>query len=200
MSILTLSQRRTLDFIIQYFQSHNHAPTAAEIAAGTGIQSRGVVHRYLRALEAAGHIKLQPRRHRNIELCLERGSRQATAIQLIGQIAAGAPIEALESIEILDMQSVFVGEGRFALRVKGHSMVEEGILDGDIVVCQSAQQADNGQIVVALVDQQDATLKRYERTKDRVILSPANSQLSPIELPADRVMIQGIFIGLLRLA
>lgn len=197
--MLTLSQQRTLDFIQRYVQSHSHAPTVSEIAAGTGLQSRGTVHRYLRALESAGYIRLRPRRHRNIELCAKSSAASNSQIRLVGQIAAGAPIEALETVEIVDIQSILAGDNHFALRVSGNSMIEEGILDGDIVMCESTQQAQNGQVVVALIDQQDATLKRYALEGERVILSPANSQLSPTVLSANRVMIQGIFVGLLRL-
>ncbi len=196
--MLTLSQRKTLDFIEFYITNNDYSPTVAEIALGIGITSRGVVHRYLRALEKAGKIELLPKRHRNIRIISE--NEAAKELPLMGSIAAGRPIEAIGEQESISVADVFLGENRYALRVKGDSMIEEGIFDGDIIVCESSDTAENGQIVVALVDQQEATLKRLQRNSDQKTISllPANQRLEPMVYSADRVQVQGIYIGLIR--
>jgi repressor LexA len=123
----------------------------------------------------------------------------SAALPLMGSIAAGSPIEAITQQETIDVSQIFLGPNRFALRVKGDSMIDEGILDGDIVVCEKADNASNGQIVVALIDNEQATLKRLQRNQNNSItLLPANAKHKPQSYPADRVNIQGIFVGLLR--
>lgn len=202
--MLTRSQQKTLDFIKKYVERHGHAPTASEIADGIGIKSRGVVHRYLRALESENLITLLPHRHRNISLVTldTQQDRAANDLQLIGSIAAGQPIEAVVDQDPINLADLFLGENRYALRVKGDSMIEEGIFDGDIVVCEHTRTAVNGQIVVALIDGQQATLKRFyhDGASATVTLMPANQALKPMRYPADRVTVQGIYIGLLRIA
>ena len=194
--MLTLSQRKTYAFIQRFFSEHNYAPTAAEIAQGIGITSRGVVHRYLKGLVQADLIRLLPKRHRNIELLTAPVER---SLPLVGAIAAGQPIEAIEQQETIDLASIFLGEHRYALKVKGDSMVDEGIFDGDVVVCERTQTAENGQIVVALIDHEEATLKRFFHNKDEsVTLVPANSSHHPMIYSGDRVEVQGIYVGLLR--
>ena len=194
--MLTLSQRKTYEFIQRFFVSHAYSPTAAEIAQGIGIQSRGVVHRYLKALENAGMIALLPKRHRNIQLSAAPSSQ---SLPLVGTIAAGRPIEAIEQQEVVDVTSIFLGPNRYALKVAGDSMIEEGIFDGDIVVCERSQTAQHGQIVVALIDYQQATLKRLHYNSDHTItLQPANPTHQPMVYAAHRVEVQGIYVGLLR--
>ncbi len=197
--MLTMSQVKTYEFIKKFIKQHQHSPTAAEIAEGIGIQSRGVVHRYLKALVASNYIRLTPHRHRNIELntALDRKESQ---IPLIGCIAAGHPIEAIGIEENIDIQSFFAGSQQFALRVKGNSMMDEGIMDGDLVICESSQTAHNGQIVVALIDNAEATLKRirFNTEKNTISLIPANAEFQTVDYPAERIQIQGIYRGLIR--
>jgi repressor LexA len=196
--MLTLGQRRTYDFIKKFLGENDYAPTAAEIAAGTGIKSRGVVHRYLKALAAAGKIHLTPKRHRNISL-INEVIAGIKSLPLVGAIAAGCPIEAITDADPIDVSKIFLGEQRYALKVRGDSMIDEGIFDGDIVVCEQADDASNGQIVVAIIDDQEATLKRLEKSNDgQVVLHPANERLEPMVFDATRVKIQGIYVGLLR--
>ncbi len=198
--MLTRGQRRTYDFIKDFVDQNEFAPTAAEIAAGIGIKSRGVVHRYLKALEEADRIALIPKRHRNIKLIDTAAQFSAKGcVPLIGAIAAGEPIEAIADADPIDVSELFLGEGHYALRVKGDSMIDEGIFDGDIVVCKQAKTARNGQIVVALIDQQQATLKRFQQKNGMIILHPANQDLSPMLFDSSRVTIQGTYIGLLRI-
>lgn len=194
--MLTLSQQKTLDFIKKFLRIKGYAPTASEIANGIGITSRGVVHRYLKALQEAGELHLLPNRHRNIQL-VNRVSPKV--LPLVGCIAAGQPIEAIAEHESINITEIFLGENRFALRVKGDSMIDEGIFDGDIVVCEHASTARDGQIVVALIDQEHATLKRLKRENNELItLLPANRALKPMLYESSRVTIQGIYIGLIR--
>ena len=120
---------------------------------------------------------------------------------IVGKIAAGQPIEAIEHKEPVDVSHVFLGEGRYALKVVGDSMVDEGIFDGDIVVCQRASSVENGQIAVVLIDQSWATLKKvYRQEPDQILLVPANVSYEPQIYESSRVTIQGSFIGLLRIA
>jgi len=198
--MLTLAQRRTFEFIKQFMAAHDYAPTAAEIAQGIGINSRGVVHRNLKALAKAGCIQLTPNRHRNIRLLTTNMASPKSLLPLLGEIAAGQPIEAVEQHEAIDVANIFLGDERFALRVKGDSMIDEGIFDGDLVVCTRAEQAQNGQIVVALIDQHEATLKRFQRgPSDMITLHPANANHQAQVYPSHKVQIQGLYIGLLRI-
>jgi repressor LexA len=172
--MLTEKQHQTFKFIKNYIAEFGIAPTTAEIAIGIGIKSRGVVYRYLQALQDLGLIALIPGRKRNIKI------KSDSILPLVGKIAAGLPIEAIENAEELDILAMFIGDGRYALEVKGDSMIEEGIFDGDIVVCQQADSAANNQIVVALVDNDSATLKRFQNNYDgSVTLFPANIEHKP---------------------
>lgn len=195
--MLTRGQNRTLSFIRNFIHSNKYSPTAAEVAEGIGIKSRGVAHRYLKALAKLGCIELRPNCHRNIRLV--EVERCKNTLPLVGVIAAGQPIEAIEQRESIDVAALFLGEQRYALRVKGDSMVEEGIFNGDIVICEQANQAENGQIVVALIDGCEATLKKiFYKNDGSIMLVPANASLQPVTYAATKIQIQGIYIGLLR--
>jgi|TARA_B100000959_G_scaffold225397_1_gene239517 repressor LexA len=197
MAILTRAQRRTLDFLSRFIGERGEAPLLDEIARGIGIHSRGVVHRYLKALEEAGLIRIHPRRHRGIELM--GGRESVLALPLAGRIAAGQPIEAIEGQEEISLADFFLGPGRFALRVTGDSMVEAGILDGDTVIIKACQTAEEEAIVVALIDGEEATLKRLKRERDgSITLLPENRALKPMHYPAERVAIQGVVVGQMR--
>lgn len=194
--MLTISQRKTYEFVKQYVHHHTYSPTVAEIANGIGIQSRGVVHRYLKALADKGYVRMMPHRHRNIQLLSQESS---SAIPLIGTIAAGRPMEAVAQQEAIDVAQIFLGANRYALRVKGDSMIGEGIFDGDIVICEHSRTASEGQIVVVLIDREQVTLKKmYHNADNTITLLPANSAHQPMVYAANRVEVQGIYIGLLR--
>lgn len=195
--MLTLAQRKTYEFIRQFIDEYGHSPTLAEIAKARGISSRGVVHRDVQGVIAEGLVRVIPNRKRSIELCESANERRF--LPLLGCIAAGQPIEAISDQRSVDIANIFLRENHYALQVKGDSMIEEGIFDGDVVVCKHSDVADDGQIVVALVDNREATLKRLQRNHDRsVTLFPANPHLKPMTYPADRVQVQGIYVGLLR--
>ncbi len=197
--MLTLSQQKTYDYIKQYIAERGYSPTTAEIASGIDISSRGVVYRYLKSLVEANKISLTPNRHRNIEL-ISDDSVSDYEIPLKGTIAAGEPIDAIEQQDTLSLKQYFNGDSNYALVVRGDSMIEEGIVENDIVICRRSSTADNGDIVVALIDNQEATLKRWHRVEGgNIKLIPANKNLTAKTYPEERITVQGIFIGLLRL-
>ncbi len=192
-----LSRNKTLQFITDFINDHGIAPTMSEIASGIGIQSRGVAHRYVKELEDQGLIRLSDKKHRSIEII--NSASNSGCIPLLGRIAAGLPIEAIPDRRSVDIANIFLRDDRYALEVRGDSMIEEGILDGDVVVCERSESARDGQIVVALVDNEEATLKRFRRNKDHTItLVPANSAYKPMTYSSNRIKVQGIFVGLLR--
>ncbi len=197
--MLTRSQARTLEFLKTFWREHGHAPTLAEIAAGIGIRSRGVVHRYLQALESAGEIEILDGRHRGIRL-RDAGDAVASELPLLGKIAAGRPIEAIAGQESIELPAYLTGNADcYALRVEGDSMIDIGIHDGDIVIVRPTSVARDGDIVVALIDGHEATLKRLRREGEgRVMLIPENSTMSPMIYDARRVQIQGVLTGQLR--
>lgn len=194
--MLSPREQDVYNFIVRFIRENGQSPLLTEIGEGLGIQSKGVIHRYISALEEAGLIE-KTGRHRGIRV-LEEGVAPGT-IPLMGRIAAGQPIEAIADQQVLDLNSLFAGASCYALQVKGESMIEEGIQDGDWVVIEAADSARNGDIVVALVDGEEATLKTIEYTTDgQVRLIPANSTMEVMVYPADRVQIQGLLKGQLR--
>ncbi|MCW5590265.1 MAG: transcriptional repressor LexA [Legionellales bacterium] len=200
--MLTDSLRKTLEFIQGYIHEHGYAPKFPEIAKGLGIKSTGVIHRYVHALQEAGLLVIESRRHRGIRLLAadaETDQRSTTRVPLWGKIAAGKPIEAIADQESLELASIFHGKNIYALKVQGDSMMEAGILDGDYVICEQCHTAENGNIVVALIDEQEATLKEWNNRRDgTVALIPANANYKTMIYEAKRIMIQGVVVGQIR--
>lgn len=196
--MLTPKQQLAYHFIRDYIFQNGHAPTDAQIAAGIGIKSRGVAHRYVTALVDAGFVRIIKGRRRNIELVEQE--EVSLAIPIIGKIAAGHPIEAIEDRQMLHFADKFLGDRRFILQVKGDSMIGDNILDGDYIVCEKINEARENDIIIALIDGCEATLKRFHPNEDGTItLIPSNPKLSAMVYPADCVIIQGRYLGLLRL-
>lgn len=194
--MLTEREQTTLQFIQSYIAKHAKAPLLIEIAEGLGIQSKGVVHRYLSTLEEQGYIR-RHQKHRGIEL---EGHPDCDELPLLGRIAAGKPIEAIENRELINFANLLGGPNRYVLQVKGHSMIDEGIRSGDLVVIEQSGTARSNQIVVALIDDNEATLKRIKfPNRDVIRLIPANKNMQPKEYPADRVVIQGVLVGQVRM-
>lgn len=198
--MLTDRQRQVHDFIRRHVARHGVAPKLVEIGRALGIRSRGVVHRHVRALVDAGLLAVEPGRHRGIRLAGSAPPPGVLELPLLGRIVAGQPLEAIPDRETVDLAEFFVGPGRFVLRVQGDSMVDAGILDGDMVVVRQAERAADGEIVVALLDDGEATLKRirHDRAAGTVTLLPANAALAPMTYPAERVRIQGVIVAQLR--
>jgi len=196
--MISPSQQKVYHFIEQFIRQQGFSPTLLEIATGVGVKSKSLMSRYVHSLQKAGYIKFYKTGHRRIglpHLDSEKGF-----LPILGNIAAGKPIEAIEVKEEMSLPRLLFGENHYALRVKGDSMIEEGILDGDLVICKRQEAANEGDIIVALIDDTEATLKkiRYEK-EGNIILLPANSLLKPMVYAPHRVKIQGVFVGLLRL-
>jgi repressor LexA len=194
----TLLEKRILNFIHAFIIKHGHSPTLVEIGTAVDINSKGTIHRYVQNLRNKGMLAQPERGWRGIRLSDDALSN-STTLPLVGRIAAGQPIEAIQNQEEINLSEMFVGKDRYALQIKGDSMIDIGILDGDIVVIEPQNNAQFGDIVVALIDNEDATLKRFKRLKDgRIELSPENQELQPMIYDAARVKIQGILVGQLR--
>lgn len=194
---MTPKQMKVFEFVRGFIGRRGYAPSLAEIASHMGV-CRVTARQYLQALERQGLVSRRRYGRRAIEV--EPASRTrggALEIPMLGYIAAGEPVDAVEIPETLDIgESLEAGGEIFALRVRGDSMVGEGILDGDYVIIERAQTARNGQVVVALLDDESATLKKLYREKNRVRLEPANERLKPIY--AKSVTVQGIVKGVFR--
>lgn len=194
-------QKQIVDFISQYISSHGHSPTLQEIAGAMNLSSLATVHEHIAALVRKGVIKKYEGSVRGLEIIDSRYSTTTAGLELpvLGFIAAGKPIEPYTdpNASFGVSPSMVSGKKRsYVLQVKGDSMVEEGILDGDYVVCEEVSEASNGDIVVALLENGLATLKRFFRETTRVRLEPANSTMSPIY--ATNVKIQGKVVGVIR--
>ena len=198
---VTAKQRRVYDFIRRYMESNEEPPTMAEIGRQFQMSSSASVHAILIALEREGLIKRIPNVSRGIQIVeQETAADESNDIPLLGTVAAGQPIEAILSHDTVSVPKDMQGRGRtFALRVRGDSMIDENIQDGDIIVVASQKTADNGQVVVALIDGNYATVKKFYREPDFIRLEPANPQFKPIFIKTpERIQIQGVVRGLIR--
>jgi repressor LexA len=202
---LTKRQREIYDFISQFVQKNGYSPSFEEIGEGMGLSSLATVHKHLTNLERKGMLKRDYNRSRSIDVIAPRGRAKqemalntAGALPLLGRIAAGRPIEALENPQTISLNDFTRSKEVFVLQVSGDSMQDEHIVDGDYVMVERQKTASNGEIVVALVDGTDATLKRMYREGDRIRLQPSNATMKPIMVPAAAVQIQGRVIGVLR--
>lgn len=196
-------QRRVYEFIRKYIESNQEPPTIAEIGRHFQISSSASVHSILLALEREGLIKRTPNISRGIEIVKQQppgDDDDRGEIPLLGTVAAGQPIEAILSHDTIHVPTDLQGRGRnFALRVRGDSMIEENIQDGDIIIVSSQKTADNGQVVVALIDGNYATVKKFYREPEFIRLEPANPQFKPIFIKTpERIQIQGVVTGLIR--
>lgn len=197
---LTRRQRQTLDAIEQFISENGYSPTLEELGGMLGLSSPATVHKHLQNLEAKGLIKRNWNHSRSLELTSKAKTKPAGTLPLLGIVAAGAPIEAIETPEDISVPQEYIGSKEtFVLRVSGDSMIEDGIHDGDLIVVEKRATAQTGETVVALVDDEEATVKRFYREgKKKVRLQPANSTMAPMIYAAERVGIQGVVIGLLR--
>jgi repressor LexA len=198
---LTAQQNATYKFIQKYICSNDIAPTESEIAKAIGIKSRGVVHRYLKALQHLGLIEILPNRKRNIRLLQSSVNTSEHSLPILGKIAAGLPIEAINNTSSIDLYSYFAGKNRFVLQVAGDSMIGDNIRDGDYIVCEKTSEFTQSSINIILVDGEEVTLKRcrVNNTDNTVTLLSSNPNVHAQTYALDRVQIQGRYIGLLRL-
>ena len=196
---VTPRQRQVYDYISRYIEANGYAPTISDIGQHFKLSSPATVHHVLTGLEREGLIRRIPNVSRGIELVRETAPEQQNEVPLLGVVAAGRPIEAILNNETVSIPRDMIGRDRtFALRVKGDSMVNDQIRDGDYIIVESRQTATNGQTVVALIDGSDATVKRFYKDKNKIRLEAANPRYKPIIVEADRVAIQGIVRGVVR--
>jgi repressor LexA len=196
---LTKRQKEILDFLSEFIDRNGYSPSMEEIAEHFHFASLNAVYKHLEALESRGHLHRDANRARSIQLAPPENSG-VKSLPLLGQIAAGQPIEAVSSPETLQIPEYFLpGRGQYyVLRVKGESMIDEHIQDGDFVVVESRQTANQGDTVVALVDNENVTLKKFFPEGSLVRLQPANEALAPIILEGTRVKIQGVVVSVMR--
>jgi repressor LexA len=203
---LTKRQKEVLDFLVNFLNKHGYSPSFEEMAKSLKLTSLATVHKHITTLEKKGFIRRGYNQSRSIEVMqlpkpvreqvIERHSME---LPLAGRIAAGRPLEAVEERETISLGDFAHARNCFVLQVKGNSMVEDHILDGDFIVVEQTQVANHGEIVVALVRDSEATLKRFYREPGgKIRLQPANSEMQPIVVPGQDVKIQGRVISVLR--
>ena len=216
---ITKRQRQMYDFIAGFVEKHGYSPSFEEIGAGMELNSLATVHKHVTNLEKKGLLRRDYNRSRSIDVLPPKGklkeafsvaktmSAAASAaavamgdfrLPLVGRIAAGMPIEAMESAESISLGDITRSRDVFVLEVRGDSMQDDHILSGDYVMVEKTKTARDGEIVVALVDGTETTLKRFYREGERIRLQPANSAMQPIYVPAHNLQIQGRVIGVLR--
>ncbi|MSV35590.1 MAG: transcriptional repressor LexA [Bryobacterales bacterium] len=206
---LTKRQKEFLDFLSGFLEKHGYSPSYEEIAEGLDLASLATVHKHILSLESKQYLKRGFNQSRSLEIAPkfyeeQRQHRQMPAlarveVPLLGRIAAGRPVEAIQGEDTLNFADFAGDPGTFALKVRGDSMIEDHICDGDYVLIETAVSARNGDIVVALVDGVETTLKRfYDEPGDRVRLQPANASMEPIYVPKTSVEIQGKLLAVLR--
>jgi len=196
---LTRRQREILDYLAEFIEHHGYSPSLEEIGRRFGLSSLATVHKHLGNLQEKGFIKRAWNRSRSVELVPTGAGGRAVEIPLQGYVAAGDPIEAVVSPETVAVPDAFLGaRATYALRVRGRSMIDEQIRDGDLVIVEDRKTAENGEMVIALLDGSEVTLKTFHRERGRIRLQPANPALEPLVVDADRVQVQGVVIGLMR--
>ena len=202
---ITRRQREVYDFISRFVAEHGYSPSFEEIGTGLELTSLATVHKHITNLEKKGLLTRDYNRSRSIDLVAPRGKLKASmavntgvVLPLLGRIAAGRPIEAVETPETISLADFVRSKEVFVLEVRGESMQDEAILSGDYVLVEKTKTAHNGDIVVALVDGSDATLKRFFREGEKIRLQPSNATMKPMVFPAAAVEVQGRVIGVLR--
>jgi repressor LexA len=196
---LTRRQREIYDFVREFIEARGYSPSLEEIGERFGLSSVATVHKHVQHLVEKGWLRKGWNRSRSVEP-IEHASSGAVELPLLGVVAAGAPIESVPVEERISVPREMVGRSHetFVLRVRGDSMIDEHIQDGDHVVVERRSEARNGETVVARIRGSETTLKKFHRRGAKVVLEPANQALRPIEVPASEVEIEGVVRGLLR--
>ncbi|MDD2737675.1 MAG: transcriptional repressor LexA [Methylomonas lenta] len=204
MDALTRKQHEIINFLLQNQTSFTHPPSLDQLCAALGLKSRGSLHRIIQDLVGAGLIEAMDRKHRGVRLTekakkIVQPSNNSSTLRYVGIIAAGKPIEAIENTEFMTIPDEIKTENPcYVLKVKGDSMIEEGIYDGDWVIIEQRCHARNGEIVVALVDKSEATLKFIEQYPHETLLIPANSSMQAMHYRPAQIEIQGVLVGQMR--
>ena len=203
---LSARRRQILDAIVEHQRAHGYPPSIREIAAEVGLKSPASVKAHIDVLGSAGYLRVDPTRPRAIEVRYDENSgaalerRPVRHVPLVGDVAAGSGVLAAENVEeLMPMPADLTGEGElFMLRVRGDSMIDVGILDGDYVVCRAQSTAENGEVIVAGIPGDEATVKTLRRRDGRIVLEPANELLQPMEFAPDEVTVYGKVVTMMR--
>ena len=196
---LTKRQKEVLDYLNDFIQQHGYAPSLEEIGRRFGLSSLATVHKHLTNLQEKGFIKRAWNRSRSVEMVATRAGGRAVELPLLGYVAAGSPIEAVAGSETIAVPENLVGKrDSYVLRVKGDSMIDEQIRDGDYVIVEDRRSAENGEMVIAMLHGSDVTLKKLFRDQGRIRLQPANPAIQPILASPEDVQIQGVVVGVMR--
>jgi repressor LexA len=197
---ITRRQKEVIDFLSSFTSKNGYSPSYEEIAAGLGLNSLATVHKHVTNLQTKGLLQRAHNRSRSIDVIPQRaaGRKMLDRLPLLGRIAAGKPVEAIETAETISLSDIIGNREVFALEVRGDSMRDEHIMSGDYVLVERTRTAREGEIVVALIDGTEATLKRFYREGNLIRLQPSNSEMKPIYAPASNVSIQGKVLGMLR--
>ena len=197
--VLTKRQKELIDYIEDYLGRHGYAPTLEEIGEHFGLSSLATVHKHLTNLEQKGLIRRTWNHSRAIEIVPQQKRAKAVELPLLGRVAAGRPIEALENADSISVPESFIRKrNTFVLRVAGSSMIDDGIRDGDYIVVEERPSAENGETVVAVIDG-EATVKRFYREKGgKIRLQPANDAMSPIVVAAKDLEVRGVVVAMMR--
>ncbi|HEY3177014.1 MAG TPA: transcriptional repressor LexA [Candidatus Polarisedimenticolia bacterium] len=197
--VLTKRQKEILDFITRFLDEKGYSPSLMEIGANFGLSSVATVHKHVDNLRKKGLVKKVWNANRSLELTPSAVAVKAIRLPLAGRVVAGRPIEAVEEHEVIAVPADMVGRGEsFVLQVRGDSMIDEQVRDGDYVILEKRSRIHNGEIVVALIDGQEATLKKFYKEGDVVRLEAANPSMKPLSFAAGKVKVQGVVVGLLR--
>ena len=197
---ITRRQKEVLDFLTNFTQTNGYSPSYEEIASGLGLSSLATVHKHVTNLQTKGMLQRAHNRSRSIDVLPAKTAqrRGSDRMPLLGRIAAGRPVEAVETPESIAVEDIIGNREVFALEVTGDSMRDEHIVSGDFVLIERTRTAREGEIVVALVDGSETTLKRFYHEGTMIRLQPSNAEMAPIYAPAANVAIQGKVLGLLR--
>jgi len=196
---ITRRQKEVLDFLTSFTSKNGYSPSYEEIAAGLELSSLATVHKHITNLQTKGLLQRAHNRSRSIDVLPQRPAKKVfERLPLLGRIAAGQPMEAIETAESISLGDIIGTREVYALEVRGDSMRDEHIVSGDYVLVERTRTAREGEIVVALVDGSDATLKRFYREGEMIRLQPSNSEMAPIYAQARNVAIQGKVLGVLR--
>ncbi len=196
---LTKRQREILDYLGEFIQQHGYAPSLEEIGRRFSLSSLATVHKHLTNLQEKGFIRRSWNRSRSVEVVPTRSGGRAMELPLLGFVAAGAPIEAIASNEAITVPEDLVGKrDTYVLKVRGDSMIDEQIRDGDFVIVEDRKTAENGEMVIALLGGTDVTLKKLYRENGRIRLQPANPAVQPLIVAPEQLQIQGVVVGVMR--
>ena len=199
MQPLTKRQREILDYLQEFIQQHGYAPSLEEVGRQFGLSSLATVHKHLTNLQEKGFIRRSWNRSRSVELLPARMGQRAVELPMLGYVAAGAPIEAVAGSETIAVPEDLVGKrDTYVLRVRGDSMIDEQIRDGDFVIVEDRRTAENGEMVIALIGGAEVTLKKFYREGPRVRLQPANPVMRPLYVDPALLQLQGVVIGVMR--